>query len=270
MSFRVANCCSGGFAGTAISNSHSLSAPAAPNCRTRGRQRSVRAYAVNDFFKNLFDFDNWAPRSTRVWRLQQFDKVTEDKSAGEAVERLEEQLSSTVKPVTPVEATPAAVPTGSFEDADDTEVAKFLNQRIQQIATTTGSYGGDIDELEARSPLTGTELRELVYTKYGKTYDLSFVRRDIPGKTFVCLNVMWTHLEQKSFKMTEEQYSEKLDSIAYLVNVLGQTDKVRGFLRQRARSEKGLPRRPVVGTAISIQLDLEPSIIEEWFGTGYH
>lgn len=29
------------------------------------------------------------------------------------------------------------------------------------------------------------ELRELVFTKYDKTYDMSFVRRDIPGKTFV-------------------------------------------------------------------------------------
>jgi hypothetical protein len=26
--------------------------------------------------------------------------------------------------------------------------------------------------------------------QYGKTYDCSFVRRDIPGKTFVCLNIM--------------------------------------------------------------------------------
>lgn len=51
--------------------------------------------------------------------------------------------------------------------------------------------------------------------------------------------------------MTEEQYMEKIDSIAYLVNVLGQTEKVRSFLAAPAKSQKGLPPRPVVGTAVS-------------------
>jgi hypothetical protein len=32
---------------------------------------------------------------------------------------------------------------------------------------------------------------------------------------------------------------------------------------------KGLPRRPVVGTAISIRLDLTRAQISEWFGQGY-
>jgi hypothetical protein len=44
---------------------------------------------------------------------------------------------------------------------------------------------------------------------------------------------------------------------------------VRAFLRAPARSRKGLPRRPVVGTAISIRLDLTRAQISEWFGQGY-
>lgn len=43
----------------------------------------------------------------------------------------------------------------------------------------------------------------------------------------VSLNIMWLHAEQASFKMTPAQYQDKLDSVAQLVNVLGQTDKVR-------------------------------------------
>jgi Domain of unknown function (DUF3067) len=71
-------------------------------------------------------------------------------------------------------------------------------------------------------------MRSLMLSKYGKQYDVSFVRRDVPGmKTFVCLNIMWLHLEMTSFKMSEAQYQEKLDSAAALVNALGQTDKVR-------------------------------------------
>jgi hypothetical protein len=43
---------------------------------------------------------------------------------------------------------------------------------------------------------------------------------------FCSLNIMWLHAEQASFKMTQQQYREKLDGVAELVNVLGQTDKV--------------------------------------------
>jgi hypothetical protein len=55
-----------------------------------------------------------------------------------------------------------------------------------------------------------------------------------------------------------------------MVNVLGQTDKVREFLRQPARSQNGMPPRPVVGTAISIRLDLDQRTVEEFFGRGYN
>lgn len=50
--------------------------------------------------------------------------------------------------------------------------------------------------------------------------------------------------------MSEAQYIDKVDSVAYMVNVLGQTARVRDFLSQTARSERGLPRRPIVGTAV--------------------
>lgn len=71
------------------------------------------------------------------------------------------------------------------------------------------------------------EIRQLLMAKYGKSYDMSFVRRDVPGmKTFISLNIMWLHLEQQSFRMTAEQYMEKLEGVAAMVNALGQTDKV--------------------------------------------
>ena len=44
---------------------------------------------------------------------------------------------------------------------------------------------------------------------------MSIVRRHIPGKMLVALNVMWTHLGQQSFPMSEEEYMDKLDTIAY-------------------------------------------------------
>ena len=62
--------------------------------------------------------------------------------------------------------------------------------------------------------MQGQVLRDLVFAKYGKNYDLSVVRRQIAGQKLVALNVMWTHLDQRSFPMTEGQYMEKLDTIA--------------------------------------------------------
>jgi hypothetical protein len=79
----------------------------------------------------------------------------------------------------------------------------------------------------------------------------------------------WLYSGQRSFRLTREQYADKLDSTAALVNALGQTALVRGFLRAPARSQKGMPARPVVGTAITIRLNLAPEVIEEWFGSGF-
>jgi hypothetical protein len=45
--------------------------------------------------------------------------------------------------------------TGSFSDAEDSEVSAALSRRIKQIATTTGEWGSSVDEEEMRQPLTG-------------------------------------------------------------------------------------------------------------------
>lgn len=68
--------------------------------------------------------------------------------------------------------------------------------------------------ISIQSLSAGQLLRELVYAKYGKQYDLSIVRRQVAGITVVALNVMWTHLDQQSFPMTEGQYMDKLNTIA--------------------------------------------------------
>ncbi len=66
------------------------------------------------------------------------------------------------------------------------------------------------DPQQAQGALSGEEMRQLSLAKYGKTYDVSLVRRDGFGKSFVALNVTWQHLEQRSFRLTEEQYMEKI------------------------------------------------------------
>ena len=48
----------------------------------------------------------------------------------------------------------------------------------------------------------------------------------------------------------------------------GQADRVAAFLEQPARPRQGMPSKPIVGTAVSIQLDLPPHIIADFFGQG--
>jgi len=66
-----------------------------------------------------------------------------------------------------------------------------------------------------------------------------------------------THIHTRTHARTHtstRRYNDKVDSVAYMVNVLGQTERVRGFLMERARSKGGLPRRPIVGTAVGVRV----------------
>ncbi|KAG2498067.1 hypothetical protein HYH03_003827 [Edaphochlamys debaryana] len=259
----------------------------------KSSSRVVARATFGEFFGGFFD-GSWAPKSTRAWRLNQapreMDGRGEEPSTSapgdapgpeRAIEDLQDRLSrlpASARRDLAGEGTSAADGSGfdgsspmtkSFSDVDDASLSAALNARIGAIASSTASYDSTVTEEEMRQPLTADELRRLIFEKYNKTYDVSIVRRDLPGRSFVSMNIMWTHLEQRSFKMTEAQYMDKLDSVAFLVGALGQADKVRAFLKERAKSHNGLPPRPVMGSAITIRFDLEQSVIEEWFGAGY-
>jgi len=246
--------------------------------------------------KAVLDYDSWAPKSSRIWRLQTYEHP--EQPTDDEVDELQAKISrlqsnsgtggsgtdgsAAVASQIPGreaiqgELQPAELPiTGSFADAGDSDLARAFSQRMQALSQESDAeLEGEEEVEEIRQPvaveaMTGQEMRDLMSAKWGYEYDLSFARRDIPGKAFVCLNVMWQHTGQRSFRMTEDQYMDKIESIAYMLNVLGQTLKVREFLGAPAKSQKGLPRRPVMGTAISIQLDLEPDVVKDFFGAGY-
>lgn len=77
----------------------------------------------------------------------------------------------------------------------------------------------------------------------------------VPLLSLPGLNIMWLHLEQQSFKMTYDQYMEKLEGVAALVNILGQTDKVRCLTPEIAQEQPHWHGRSSFGstaTAISV------------------
>lgn len=93
--------------------------------------------------------------------------------------------------------------------------------------------------------MTGEDLRQLLLSKWGRSYDIQF--RRIQGKLFVL--IMWRYLEQSSFPMSPDEYTEHLEAVATYLNGWGAADFV-------ARSILAREDHPRLGKAISIQVDL--------------
>ncbi|WP_029681961.1 DUF3067 family protein [Picosynechococcus sp. NKBG15041c] len=92
---------------------------------------------------------------------------------------------------------------------------------------------------------SGADLRELLWRKWGRSYDVQI--RQIKGEWY--LQVMWKYLEQVSFPLSEAQYEEHLQAIATYLSEWGVSQQVQTYLEETSE-------RPRVGKAISIRLEL--------------
>ncbi|PSC72917.1 hypothetical protein C2E20_3892 [Micractinium conductrix] len=252
--------------------------------RQRRRAPSAPRAGLFDAIEDFINFEKWAPRSSQAWRLgtgnipPEGRRLAEDSMSEEDEDVLNQRLADARRrqdggAASAAAAAAAEEATPSFLQSTDEEVASALADRVSEVATAFRPGGSSADvEGDGRvegGALSGPLLRELIETKWGKTYDLSFVRRDLPlGKTLICLNVMWMHLGQRSFPMTEEEYDEKMEMVALYLTSWGQGERVESFLRQPARPRMGMASKPIVGSAVSIQLDLDEGTIDEFFSQG--
>jgi Domain of unknown function (DUF3067) len=93
--------------------------------------------------------------------------------------------------------------------------------------------------------MTGEDLRQLVFNKWGCSYDVQIV----PIKDKIYFQVMWKYLEQTSFHWTSEEYNDRLAYIAELITSWGVIKQVQvGILEAK--------NRPRLGKAVSFSLDL--------------
>ena len=249
--------------------------------KRQGRSQVRCEAGLGDSLRDLFDFEKWAPRSSQAWRLGN-DVRANDAASGtqngkmtdEDVDVLNERLAASRS----MDSDDDRLQGGeedkaqpSFLQSTDEEFAEALNEKITQVASTQNGRSSEEDDVFDNSgsgteQLSGAELLELIYAKYGKKHDVAFVRRDIPGKTLVSLNLYHAYLGQRSFPMSAEDYEEKLDGVACYLEFWGQTDRVVSFLKEPITPRRGLPSRPIVGNAVSISLDLTDDQIAEWFG----
>lgn len=98
---------------------------------------------------------------------------------------------------------------------------------------------------QSRSTMTGQELQELIFNKWGYSYDIQIKR--IKGRIY--LQVMWRYLEQVSFPLSQEEYLEHLNAIANYLHEWNSLDQFQDFLAQTRE-------RPRLGKAVSIPLEL--------------
>jgi len=93
--------------------------------------------------------------------------------------------------------------------------------------------------------MTGTELHELIVSKWGYSFDVQF--RRLQNQIF--LQVMWRYLEQASFPLSEEEYLTHLNEVATYLVGWGQAEYIRRVIADTRD-------RPRLGKAVSIPLDL--------------
>jgi hypothetical protein len=246
--------------------------------------------ALPEWFAKMVDFESWAPRSSRMWRLDQYSYERSTSSSDEEIER-EAAIDGLQQRIAAMRrgggGAGGAVADEEEDQEDETEAtdekqqqqdgaalasmpagapltAAAIARAAGQDAAASDAGGAQEEDVE---PLTAAEIRLLLIRKYDKQYDCAFVRRDMGPAVYVALNIYPNCLEQRSFRLTEAQYEEKLANVAARLHVLGQTKRVRTFLQAPAKSQKGLPRRPTMGTAVSIMLDLTPAQVEAYFST---
>ena len=139
------------------------------------------------------------------------------------------------------------------------EVMDILREQLSEMETySSNTLLGD-------RRLTGEELIDLVYQRYGRRYDMTFAQREFLGKSFVSFNIMWQHLDQRSFPMDEDTYREKIEDVARTINGFGESEvqKIRDVLVPR-QDQKSI-RHPTVGRAISIVLKYDQRNFDEYF-----
>jgi hypothetical protein len=101
---------------------------------------------------------------------------------------------------------------------------------------------------ESEVALSATELIQLLQRRWGASYDLRVVQRQ--GRLY--FQVMWGHLEQQSFPLSEEGYRERVAEVAAALNDLGAANQVRDWL-ETTRD------KPRMGRALSLALRITPA-----------
>ena len=228
----------------------------------------------------LFNYRSWAPRAARRWRFKEY--YIEGKEKGKEEGEKEKERIGDSDYIFDVQKQIDILDRLQMQVDEMKRIEKEKEEdKIQKYFDRSSSFSPQKSQpLESLSfssfssaPLTGDELIEMILDRYGVRYDIIFARRDIFGKSFLSLNIMWQYLEQRSFPMNEEQYIDKMNGIANTINSFGlsEVERVRGYFEDSGEKESKntkktkKTKRPKVGSALSIRLQVNQELIDEYF-----
>eukprot|EP00180_Rhodochaete_pulchella_P000867 Plantae.Rhodophyta-Rhodochaete_pulchella.ctg17024.p1 GENE.Plantae.Rhodophyta-Rhodochaete_pulchella.ctg17024~~Plantae.Rhodophyta-Rhodochaete_pulchella.ctg17024.p1 ORF type:complete len:310 (+),score=19.08 Plantae.Rhodophyta-Rhodochaete_pulchella.ctg17024:405-1334(+) len=135
----------------------------------------------------------------------------------------------------------------------------------------------DVPEQPDERAVTGKQLAEFCYAKYGYYYDMTIIHAkpfgDEEDRRQVAFNIYGAYLgDISTFKMTEQQYLDRLDRVAGMLTCWDQAWFIREFFRAPIVPRRGLPSTPRADTAVTLRLNTSPTwkyvnhdIVKPWF-----
>lgn len=135
---------------------------------------------------------------------------------------------------------------GSNEDAGSSEDYARVAASLNQLLT--------------RASVNGRQLRELVVTKWGRSYDVRLTKFG----SRMYLQVMWKFLEQQSFPLTEEEYLLQLDAVAEYITEWGVVDTVKNGIQRAPKPPGYTGGGNAKCVSIPLDVDLSGTRSAEW------
>lgn len=137
-------------------------------------------------------------------------------------------------------------------DENDNEDRNKSNADEKYDDINGNNFRKDLERIVGQddSAFSGIDLAALIRNKYGRSYDVTLIKREFMGRNLLAMNVMWKYREQRSFPLTEEEYLLKLDDVANNLKCWGAVSHVRNSLEK-------IKERPRIGKAVSIFIDMD-------------
>ncbi|CAM9616083.1 unnamed protein product [Scytosiphon promiscuus] len=170
---------------------------------------------------------------------------------------MEKFMSGLEKMMTGPQLDPDVMP----EELDETEGTQDVDMDAFRKSLIRQSRS---DSMKKKQDFTGYDMYDLIVDKYDVPYDVQINKTVWLGKPVLCFNIMWKHLGQSSFPLSEQEYLEHLQALAEL---LMEWDRVDMFKKSLAEAKK----RPqsYFGYAVPIPLDLDPDTMVDYFDDSY-
>lgn len=142
---------------------------------------------------------------------------------------------------------------GKDDDDDDEEKRRKDDDEGTSPSASSRRNREDLERLVGAPDddgFSGLDLATLIRKRYGRSYDVTLIRKEFMGRNLLAMNVMWKYREQRSFPLTEEEYLLRLDDVANTLRSWGAVAHVRNSLETTKD-------RPRIGKAVSIFIDVD-------------